>query len=241
MHAIVHAADIQDRDGGVLLMATLFGLYPFLLKLYADGGYQGPSFRRALKKVCRVVTSKSSNVPIRPKASWFCRSAGSSSAPSPGSTDAEGSPRIGKTSTARRSHSCASPQSASCCENFVIPLDVSGQTLRYSPRLLRMATYPSTQSSMIASMAGSPLPRWLSPVRDFPSCMASSRVKPSNSLSATVIGRPRIRFHISLNITTRDQSVSSPASETGIDIPWSYTATVSSRRSASYDPVIHHR
>ena len=39
MQAIVHAADIQDRDGGVLLMATLFGLYPFLLKLYADSGY----------------------------------------------------------------------------------------------------------------------------------------------------------------------------------------------------------
>ena len=41
MHALVHAADIQDRDGGVLVMATLFGLYPFLLKLYADGGYAG--------------------------------------------------------------------------------------------------------------------------------------------------------------------------------------------------------
>ena len=51
MHAIVHAADIQDRDGGALLMATLFGLYPFLLKLYADGGYQGAHFQRALKKV----------------------------------------------------------------------------------------------------------------------------------------------------------------------------------------------
>ena len=38
MHAIVHAADIQDRDGGVLAGATLFGLYPFLLKLYADAG-----------------------------------------------------------------------------------------------------------------------------------------------------------------------------------------------------------
>ena len=25
-HAIVHAADIRDRDGGALLMATLFGL-----------------------------------------------------------------------------------------------------------------------------------------------------------------------------------------------------------------------
>lgn len=51
MQAIVHAADGQDRDGGVLLMASLFGLYPFLLKLYADGGYQGPEFRRALKKI----------------------------------------------------------------------------------------------------------------------------------------------------------------------------------------------
>ena len=51
LHALVHAADIQDRDGGVLVMATLFGLYPFLLKLYADGGYQGPAFRRAVKRV----------------------------------------------------------------------------------------------------------------------------------------------------------------------------------------------
>ncbi|WP_322786482.1 transposase [Gluconacetobacter diazotrophicus] len=41
MEATAHAADIQDRDGGVMLMATLFGLYPFLLKLYADAGYQG--------------------------------------------------------------------------------------------------------------------------------------------------------------------------------------------------------
>jgi len=30
------------RGGGELPMATLFGLYPFLLKLHADGGYQGP-------------------------------------------------------------------------------------------------------------------------------------------------------------------------------------------------------
>jgi transposase len=55
MEAIVHAADIQDRDGGVLLMATLFGLYPFLLKLYADAGYQGRKFQRSLARVCRDV------------------------------------------------------------------------------------------------------------------------------------------------------------------------------------------
>jgi len=53
--AIVHAADIQDRDGGAMLMATLFGLYPFLLKLYADGGYQGPVFQKAMKAIMAQV------------------------------------------------------------------------------------------------------------------------------------------------------------------------------------------
>jgi len=53
--ALVHSADIQDRDGGVLLMSTMFGLYPFLLKLYADGGYQGPQFQEGLRRVCRSV------------------------------------------------------------------------------------------------------------------------------------------------------------------------------------------
>jgi hypothetical protein len=45
MQAIIHTADIQDRDGGVLLMGALFGLCPFLLKLYADSDYQGRSSR----------------------------------------------------------------------------------------------------------------------------------------------------------------------------------------------------
>jgi transposase len=51
LHALVHSADIQDRDGGVLVMATLFGLHPFLCKLYADGGYQGPVFQSAIHKI----------------------------------------------------------------------------------------------------------------------------------------------------------------------------------------------
>ena len=51
MHAIVHAADVQDRDGGALLMASLFGAFPFLIKLYADGGYQGPEFQSAMKQI----------------------------------------------------------------------------------------------------------------------------------------------------------------------------------------------
>ena len=52
IHAIVHADDIQDRDGGVFVMASM---YPFLMKLYADGGYQGPLFRRAVTKIMAQV------------------------------------------------------------------------------------------------------------------------------------------------------------------------------------------
>lgn len=55
LHAIVHPADIQDRDGGVLVMATLFGLHPFLRKLYADGGYQGPQFQSGLRQAMQQV------------------------------------------------------------------------------------------------------------------------------------------------------------------------------------------
>jgi len=51
MHAIVHAADIQDRDGGALVMASLFGAFPFLLKLFAGAGYQGPEFQSAMKRI----------------------------------------------------------------------------------------------------------------------------------------------------------------------------------------------
>ena len=56
MHAIVHAADIQDRDGGAMLMATLFGAFPFLTRLFADGGYQGSRFRSAIARILPRVT-----------------------------------------------------------------------------------------------------------------------------------------------------------------------------------------
>jgi hypothetical protein len=49
VHAIVHAADFQDRDGGALLMATLFGAFSFLTRLFVDGGDQGPQFKGAIR------------------------------------------------------------------------------------------------------------------------------------------------------------------------------------------------
>ena len=127
LHAIVHPADIQDRDGGILLLATLFGMYPFLKKLFADGGYQGPDFQKALAKILPHLTTEivkrsdhAKGFVVLPRRwvvertiAWLnrCR-------------------RLVKdweNLNPRRSRSYASPQSASCSENFVIPLDVPGR------------------------------------------------------------------------------------------------------------------
>ena len=49
---------IQDRDGGMLVFETLFGMFPFLKKLFADGGYQEPLFQKALVKVLPPVITE---------------------------------------------------------------------------------------------------------------------------------------------------------------------------------------
>lgn len=39
----VHAADIQDRDGAALVLTRRTrALYPFIERIFADAGYQGP-------------------------------------------------------------------------------------------------------------------------------------------------------------------------------------------------------
>ncbi len=44
----VHAADIQDRDGAVDVLASIRSLYPRLRHLVADGGYAGDKLRLAM-------------------------------------------------------------------------------------------------------------------------------------------------------------------------------------------------
>src|SRR6516164_9661349 len=91
---------------------------------------RGRTFKRPWRRSCHSSKLKSSSAPIGQKDSWCFHAVGSSNAPLLGSTAAEGSQRIGRTSIATRWRSCGLPQSASCSENFVIPPDVFGQTLR---------------------------------------------------------------------------------------------------------------
>ena len=110
-------------------MVTLFGMFPFLQKLFADGGYQGPEFSTALAKVRPHLNVEIVKRSDRAKGFVVLSNAGLSSARLLGSIAAEGSPRIGRTAIEKRLRSCTSPQFGSCLENFVIRPKVSGQTL----------------------------------------------------------------------------------------------------------------
>lgn len=48
---IVHAADIQDRDGAPTLLGSVRSLYPWLRHVFADGGYSGPKLETALTQI----------------------------------------------------------------------------------------------------------------------------------------------------------------------------------------------
>jgi hypothetical protein len=51
LQALGHPANVQDRDGGILLLASLAARLPLLQKLFAAGASQGPVFGKALAKV----------------------------------------------------------------------------------------------------------------------------------------------------------------------------------------------
>ena len=49
--AIVHTADIQDRDGAPDVLASIRHSFPWLRHVFADGGYAGDKLRKALTKI----------------------------------------------------------------------------------------------------------------------------------------------------------------------------------------------
>jgi len=50
---VVHAADIQDRDGAPRLLHSVRSAYPWLRHIFADGGYAGPKLQGALDRIGR--------------------------------------------------------------------------------------------------------------------------------------------------------------------------------------------
>ncbi|WP_104942090.1 IS5 family transposase [Porphyrobacter sp. HT-58-2] len=50
-HAVIHPADMQDRDGAPLVLAEIIRRHPWLRHVFADGGYAGDKLRQALRKI----------------------------------------------------------------------------------------------------------------------------------------------------------------------------------------------
>jgi hypothetical protein len=88
-------------------------LHPFLQKLFADGGYQGPVFQKASAKILPHVQIEIVKRSDQAKGLRFCRDVGLSSALSLGSIAAAGWPRISKISPETHSLFFAS------CSSFV--------------------------------------------------------------------------------------------------------------------------
>ena len=51
VHAVVHTADIQDRDGAPLVLAEIIKRFPWLRHVFVDDGYAGDKLREALRRI----------------------------------------------------------------------------------------------------------------------------------------------------------------------------------------------
>ena len=49
LNLVVHPADVQDRDGGLLVLQAVRKLFPFVERIFVDGGYQGPATAAAIR------------------------------------------------------------------------------------------------------------------------------------------------------------------------------------------------
>ena len=62
MNVVVHPADVQDRDGAFYLLRRARRLFPFIKRIFADGGYAGEKMALVVWRtgtVCRQSISDS--------------------------------------------------------------------------------------------------------------------------------------------------------------------------------------
>ncbi len=49
LKVVVHSASIQDRDGALLVLQAVRRVFPFIERIFADGGYQGDATAAAVQ------------------------------------------------------------------------------------------------------------------------------------------------------------------------------------------------
>jgi transposase len=78
LNVIVHPADVQDRDGAFQLLRRARRLFPFIERIFADGGYAGEKmalvvWRTGAWKLEIVKRSDASGFQVLPKRAWISR------------------------------------------------------------------------------------------------------------------------------------------------------------------------
>ncbi len=67
LKGVVHAADIQDRDGATLVFDRLTARWSFIEKICGDGGYQGPRVANASPRPMEIVKRNQAGFQVLPK------------------------------------------------------------------------------------------------------------------------------------------------------------------------------
>ena len=105
--AVVHDAGVQDRDGLPLVLAAARDLYPWLRHVFAGGAKLGTALNKIARWTIEIVCA-----PTPLQDLWSNSGVGLSSAPSPGSTAIDASPKTSKPPWKALSPSCFSPASS---------------------------------------------------------------------------------------------------------------------------------
>ena len=127
---IVHAADIQDRDGAPEVLKSIRHRFPRCVTSSPTPPTRDRNSRAPLRSSA-AGSSRSSSAQTPPRASSSCPDDGSSRGPSPGSTDAVDWPRIGRNQSPPHRHGFLSPTSDSSqggSQGTVIKHRVSSRT-----------------------------------------------------------------------------------------------------------------
>ncbi|MGF1611994.1 MAG: transposase [Kiloniellales bacterium] len=67
LKAAVHSAGVQHRDGAALVFDQLAQRFPFIEKIYGDGGHQGPTVQNASPRPMEIVKRNQSGFEALPK------------------------------------------------------------------------------------------------------------------------------------------------------------------------------
>jgi hypothetical protein len=63
----VHSASVQDRDGAALVLDRITRRFPFLERIFADGGYQGPRVAAAAPRPVEIIKRTDADFVVQPK------------------------------------------------------------------------------------------------------------------------------------------------------------------------------